>query len=628
MLDRYDQDLLLDYLEDELDADRRAQLDAMLAEDPQLATLLIEMAKDRQALRSLPHAEAPAGLVHDATHAMERRMLLDDTAQEDGPIPLSRGRGLAAKPTRSISWGRVIGLTGLAASVALVAGILVITFDDPLERTANELADNVPADTEEAIAESTDTEVNALANDGSIEGVIAPDRPDRTNGPSSPGVATVPADLLAKTLEEKQDEALALGREARSETPGVPPAVTKPNVAGEDVGDQPAETLAFVPTAAISAIQPQQQLVLFSESPEISLELLFEFCVANGIPVVKPDQLSLNRDAVEHFGDLGQAVDDKLQDITDGAYGDYALLINDAQLDTLVTSLNNDVSIKPENAGKASVFSNQAALLTDLPKDSHAYRVDKPRDLVALGANSVEDVQPDAAEQAELSRQQPAIQLRSPDLGSSYANERNAYNLQAQQQAGYSKKAMPLVASEPAVTAEPAPAEQVVSGGNAPETEADLNLAETEQPKSEGAEPLADQDDTSLEEAKDKGAFEFDRSNREAQRPSPPIDPTRGNWLSAHLPMSDTTPLLMSWREGQLERPTKLVPVMIQRAESDQVNTLRQRQQVEFANRRNQASTDSKTKVGEDAANKAAEQTDTEPSEADAAEAKPSKSVK
>ena len=49
MLDRYDQDLLLDYLEDELDADRRAQLDKMLAEDPQLAGLLHEMALDRAA---------------------------------------------------------------------------------------------------------------------------------------------------------------------------------------------------------------------------------------------------------------------------------------------------------------------------------------------------------------------------------------------------------------------------------------------------------------------------------------------------------------------------------------------------------------------------------------------------
>lgn len=615
MLDRYDQDLLLDYLEDELDEGRRAQLDAMLAEDPHLAALLSEMAKDRAALRSMPQAEAPGDLVHDVTRAMERRMLLDDTVEDAGPIPLSRGRGVAAEATRSISWGRVIGLTGLAASVALVAGILVITFDDPLERTAHELADNTPAQAEEAIAESATTdEASDIA--ASLEALAALDKPDRTNELPTPAVATPPTDSLANTIDGPLDEALALARNAaddlRNTTPGLP-ATTTPRGRSSS-GDQPAETLAFNSAAAISVIQPQQKLVLFSESPEASLEQLFEFCIANGIAVVQPEQMRFQRDAVKQLGSDAQPATPEEPGITsndDVASADYALLINEAQLNTLVQSLNNDITIKPERAGKASLISNQAAMLTDLPDHTYPYRAeDKSRDLLA-GDGAVENAPQDALEQADFAHPQQAVQLRSPDLGSAYANTRNAYNLQVQQRASYDQPATP--SAEP--TADRAAAKQH-AGVIAPQPQAELSLPDTAVPKSEENKKLTDQANGALQGAKDDDAFELDRSNNDTQQRRQHIDPTRGNWLSAHLPLADTTPLLLSWREGQVDRPTKLVPVMIQRAEPDKVNTLRARQQIEFANRLNQ-SANTKAKASEVTADEAA---DSEATEADAVE--------
>ncbi|MEO0477314.1 MAG: hypothetical protein AAF085_15305, partial [Planctomycetota bacterium] len=432
MLDRYDQDLLLDYLEGELDADRRTQVEAMLEEDPQLAALLNEMARDREALRSLPQAEAPGDLVHDVTQTLERRMLLDDSVDDTAPIPIARA--MAGEPARGVSWGRIIGLSGLAASVALAAGILVITFDDTLQRTANEFADNTSAaETEEtAIAErDVEDEGAVLESAGELEGLARPE-----------GIAVVPpADTRlapdAPRPGPDTNDGIARGG---GPTPGLPDAnplvPTEPGAADRVALDPPLTTGS---TAAISVIQPRQQLVLFSESPEVTLEQLVEFCVDNGIPVVQPDELRLAR---------ARAADNDAAEEVEGLFGgddvdepvaEYALLINESQLDTLVQSLNTDLNVVPNDAGNVALFSNQAALLEDLPQAQDA----EQRELTdqAQGEDTPADTQYD---QAVLSEQQQAIKLKSPDLGSDYNNTRNAYNLNAQQrQAGYGQQVVP-----------------------------------------------------------------------------------------------------------------------------------------------------------------------------------------
>ncbi|MFK7790525.1 MAG: hypothetical protein AB8C95_13660 [Phycisphaeraceae bacterium] len=615
MLDRYDQDLLLDYLEDELDADRRAEIDALLADDPQLAGLLVEMAKDRAALRSLPQAEAPAGLVHDTTHAMERQMLLDDSMQDAGPIPLSRGRALAAEPTRSISWGRVVGLTGLAASVALVAAVLVITFDDPLERTANELADNSPTESEEAALDSLAVGV-ARSEPGSSE-LAALDQPNLTNGSPTPDVAATPSDTIANK-PNSFDEAIALLDRSRHATPGQPPVAPELELPRETIGDPLARMPAPLPTAAISAIQPQQKLVLFSESPEISLEQLVEFCVANGIPVVQPEQMSFGGNASSRFGSAEQAPSANAQTLAsdDEPVAEYALLINETQLNTLVDSLNNDINIDPSRAGKASLISNQAAMLTDLPADTNQLFLHEGEPSALANRNPAEDDQPGIAQQPELVQQRQAIQLRSPDLGSVDANRRNAYNLKAQQQASYGQPDDPLAAVEPLVNS-PFGDERGLAKSDAQQPNSAKALAESDLADSEGAGLLEGTSQPDSKQADSGNEFEADEPKQETKKQGLAIDPARGNWLSPHLPMSNTTPLLLSWRERQIDRATKLIPVMIQRAEPDKVNMLRQRQQVEYANRTNDSAADSETKPEELAENIADDQPDTEVKESE-----------
>lgn len=616
MLDRYDQDLLLDYLEDELDADQRAKLDAILAQDPQLAGLLQEMAMDRAALRSLPEAQAPSDLVHDVTQTLERRMLLDEPIDQTGPIPMSRGRGMGSEPARSINWGRVVGLSGLAASVALAAGIVVVMQDGTLERTANELA-AAPAtqsaeDVEDSAVADTDT-----PNGNTLEGVVPEGHTNAAGlaGTTNESARITPEDTIDKLLDGAGSDALALGPESpRSNTPGTPEL----NLPGEPEAEAPLERFAFGSTAAISVIQPRQKLLLLTESPEVSLEQLFDFCVANGIPIVQPEEQALYRRA-EGGGNfnsepsaLGAAAEEAADDETQAAYGGYALLINDSQLETLVRDLNNDVAIDPKRAGKGSLISNQAAVLAELPDDV-ALRYGAVQERKDLGDSRT---QSDAADlvtdqQGEITEQQ-AIPLQLPkDLGSDYANTRNAYNLkQTQQRGSYAQQDDTDTALVERVDRPATAGTDDVVGAVAPEP--------TPEPTPEATKPAADPrgaksaptDAPELEATRD---WESDviADNQEATDADEAtsgrrIDPTRGNWLAAHLPVADTTPLLLQWRDDQDASPTSLVPVMIQRAEPDKVNTLRKRQQVELASRLKeaQAQTNAKAKA-EDTADQA-----------------------
>jgi hypothetical protein len=562
MLDRYDQDLLLDYLEGELDADRRAQLDALLAEDEHLAALLSELARDRAALRALPQEQAPAGLVHDATHAMERRMLLDDSAEDTAPIPLSRGRAMAAEPTRSSNWGRVMGLTGLAASVALVAGVLVITFDDPLERTAEQLADGFA--TGEQTEQADEADALAARSDESFGIGSATESAQPLGAPGNP---TPPDAVALEALESPLPaDSAALARRAQDLVDvelGQPSVATLPNDATTSSLNEPSPPR---PTAAISLIQPEQQLVLLTESPEVSKRQLVAFCIANGIPVVQPDRPEFparNGVVLAEPNIASAGADNDSETTADAALLDeYALLINEAQLESLVSNLNTVVSIDADRAGTASVISNQAAKLKALPQVTSIEgtqnvppHLDQQTNLDKLAANDTADPRV----------QQQAIQLRTPDLGSDFDNDRNAQNLFAQQRA---IGAFTDVAADAAALREAPPTKSDTDSLNKRARELADDLAATD----EAATPVEAAEEA--QPADSAKAFELTPTDdlREADVAS--IDAVRGNWLSAHLPLADATPLVFPSR-GEAERATQLVPIVIKRAPADEVNTLR-----------------------------------------------------
>lgn len=655
MLDRYDQDLLLDYLEGELDAERRAQVDAMLSEDPQLAALLAEIGKDRAALRSLPQAEAPADLVQDLTQSLERRMLLDDVAPDLGPIALPRGRNLPTEPTRGVHWGRVAGLTGLAASVALAAGIVVVTQqNDPLGRTADQFVD----ESSQLESSSDALAFNAPTRDTAPPSSSARSELAETREPAE-RVAERPALRGEDAPADALDRPIALLPDDRAivvdPTPPIRPSTTTPPVVPDhSLGNDGAWSHDRAGRAvALAAQPPSQRLVLFSEEPAISREQLVLFCIDNGIPIVQTSPSN----AAPHDSNPSSAEDDaaaahQRADALDSD-GEFALLIDDKQLDALVASMNHNVSLEPPNAGRSTaLFSNQAAVLADLSTEpSSAY--DSAAQRIALAEQSDEAFDhPAEAAEAPAPAAQQTIQLNLPgDLGSTYANTRNEYNLNLKQQRSAYRPAEQAYGEDSAdrspdtdaappaaifadaeasppldkhseqlaqLEAEPPPAalEQASADADTVDTpaassprdrELSLALGEAAAPKPNVPQPDAPPPATS------NTTDEQADPERDAQAkpdatllPSAPLDPTRGNWLTQHLPLAETAPLLLDWRdEREADRP-RLVPIAIKRAPADTVNTLRRQQQTQYTER----SSDTAPPAESDASDESAEPPD------------------
>ncbi len=117
MLDKYDHNLLLGYVEGELSPGEQARVEAMLADDERLAGLLRSMIADRQTLRELPRESAPASLMEAVNLRLERRMLLDE------PVPIEE----AVRTHKTFRLHRALIYSGLAAMVLISAGVVVQT---------------------------------------------------------------------------------------------------------------------------------------------------------------------------------------------------------------------------------------------------------------------------------------------------------------------------------------------------------------------------------------------------------------------------------------------------------------------------------------------------------------------
>ena len=602
MLDRYDHNLLLDYLEGELDAGQRAQLEAALKDDPELAGLLDAIAGDRELLRSMPRQEVPAELSHDLTQVLERRMLMDESLGEAGPIPIARGRALPTEQVqRGSGWRRVAGLTGLAASVAIAAGLVVYLLpNDPLQNTANRLAqtpgDGAGAGTDEHLV-AEDIEGGAHAEDNATTGralAATLERDDTLNQfARTLGADPTPAPAAGATAG-RIDPASDPERIARVEENLTDAAAITPEPADAPAirRDELARVSAEHNAVGIASIQPQMQLVLFTEEPRLSREQLVAHCVANGIPIVKGDANLNGRKRKDQViaNQAQRAGDDPGPDAQSDdlpADGNYALLINDTQLDNLVYSFNNNDVIDTEALGQRGAIATQAAVVEQLPANNapdqlaeHAPGQDAPQpggfDLKDAVSNTVPYEAPKANNNPN-----PAIQLYLPeDLGSSYANTRNRDNFQYEQRRNaYNTQALNNIAPDKlALDKEEAePAEK---------RDASL-VAEATQP----ADPIADQD-LSDPLAKDRstiGTAEADHlPNKLAERIAQPtpaqplLDPLRSNWLAPHLPLSETT-LILNWRLDTAAQPARLVPIQIMTAPAEAVQSLRRLQQVQQA---------------------------------------------
>lgn len=117
MFDKYDQNLLLGYVEGDLSPADAARVEKLLADDPRLRTLLEAMRCDRQALRAMPPEAVPAGLMEQITLRLERRMLLDE------PTPVEQTR----RDRQTFRLHRTLIYSGLAAMILISAGVVLST---------------------------------------------------------------------------------------------------------------------------------------------------------------------------------------------------------------------------------------------------------------------------------------------------------------------------------------------------------------------------------------------------------------------------------------------------------------------------------------------------------------------
>ncbi len=590
MLDRYDQDLLLDYLEGELADDRRAELEAMLADDPQLAQLLEAMSRDRAALRSLPPAELPGDLAQDVTQSLERRMLLDEDAVDVGPIPIARGRALPNEPTGGPRWGRIAGLSALAASVAVAAGVVVIMGgQDPLTETAERLADSTGNEAEDA----EDAWAGAGTDESARPEGATPDPAEAgTAGDTLPGAPTRdavrPVDLAeGSTGRGTPVEGFTPDPEALARTDNADERDTAPGRAAVD------HVLRPQPPVALAVTEPDRQLVLFSEKPELTQEQLVAYCVGNGIPIVQTN-VALN--SIDNGFDAGSAPDDADADTFERLALDnnLALLVDQEKLDDLVLTLNNDITLDREDLSRGAFFSNQAAVVTELPLDQSRQRraAQNPNDTAEAEADlaASSDASADLLTQQRSPGNQAPIELQLPeDLGSEYANTRNRTNLYVEQRRNQLQ--FNQIADPPQPATEP---------GGPPNTDAAHEVGDSagiDDPQAPLTDPSQPGAVRPAEHAGEPGDPEpgDDRPAEDAvpsDKPERvPLDPARGNWLAPHLPLANTTPIL-TWRHTPADPPAQLVPVLIQRAPTDRVNALRVEQQAEQSKRAERAETE------------------------------------
>jgi len=120
MVDRYDDDILLGYIEGDLSPDQQEQFEKLLAQDEQLRGLVARLQEDRLMLRDLPREVVPAGLMDPVNDQLERHMLLDTAVSQ------ANGNGVASR------WpvGRLFAYSGLAAMMLVSAALIVHTLTD------------------------------------------------------------------------------------------------------------------------------------------------------------------------------------------------------------------------------------------------------------------------------------------------------------------------------------------------------------------------------------------------------------------------------------------------------------------------------------------------------------------
>lgn len=185
MAERYDEQLILGYIEGDLSPDQVASFEAQLGQDARLRNLVAQLLVDRNTLRAMPRSDAPAELLDRVNQSLERRMLLGSAQPE----------AEAAAPRRSYRFSRLLAYAALFIFVVGLIGVVVQTLVDP---RLNNLATSNHAATGEAASSTTENR-NALAKISPV---------DRLGPPSDKRVA------MSKLGRQDEDDSLPVTADA------------------------------------------------------------------------------------------------------------------------------------------------------------------------------------------------------------------------------------------------------------------------------------------------------------------------------------------------------------------------------------------------------------------------------
>jgi anti-sigma factor RsiW len=125
------EDLLSAYLDDELDAGARADVEARLATSSEWQAILDEVRDTRDALRGLPAVE---GSPEFWTRVMAG-VALEDDAHQDGVVDLASERRRRRMPR----WG--LAVAGAAAAAVVVVGVVAVPQQDRVRPAVAALTD-------------------------------------------------------------------------------------------------------------------------------------------------------------------------------------------------------------------------------------------------------------------------------------------------------------------------------------------------------------------------------------------------------------------------------------------------------------------------------------------------------
>ncbi len=199
---RYDEELLLGYIEGDLSPEDQRLIDQQAAEDPRLRHLLQAMRDDRQTLRNLPEPEPPGWLLDEVDRTLERSMLLGEGEAERQAVE-QRQRTVLHR----IMWTSSIAALFLVAVTVVVVSVTRLgseSLDYQPEVAADGepagddlVAMNTPRDVDEALAERRrDLSTETLDQAGTDTAApVAEDRGDAEDdvdafGAGQPSLAT------------------------------------------------------------------------------------------------------------------------------------------------------------------------------------------------------------------------------------------------------------------------------------------------------------------------------------------------------------------------------------------------------------------------------------------------------